>query len=189
VYERVDWDHPVHRAFFRANRDYISLIDPLEDALTEDPMQVMFTGGCVEMRQLFESLRGGSGLPQCGQEAIAVVANPADVYSVALTEYLHRDFSLVDIIQAGCSKGAALREWAERRGFAPAEIMAVGDNLNDVQMLEFAGRPVVMGNALAELLDRGWPVTAANDEAGVALAINAILPGPLRVLPGKDASR
>ena len=48
--------------------------------------------------------------------------------------------------------------------------MAVGDNLNDLEMLEFAGRPVVMGNALDELKTRGWAVTATNDEAGVARA-------------------
>ena len=54
-------------------------------------------------------------------------------------------------LQAGCSKGLALREWAARRGIAAGEVMAMGDNLNDLEMLEFAGRPVIMGNALEEL--------------------------------------
>jgi hydroxymethylpyrimidine pyrophosphatase-like HAD family hydrolase len=49
--------------------------------------------------------------------------------------------------------------------------MAVGDNLNDVEMFEFAGVPVLMGNALPELKARGWAVTAGNDEAGVARAL------------------
>jgi hypothetical protein len=66
---------------------------------------------------------------------------------------------------------SALRAWSEHRGFAPAEVMAMGDNLNDLQMLEFAGTPVVMGNALSELKARGWSVTTTNDEAGVARAI------------------
>ena len=61
----------------------------------------MFSGGCVAMRALVEDLRDG---------------RDAD-YSVALTEYAHRDFSLVDVVRAGCSKGTALREWSERRGF------------------------------------------------------------------------
>jgi hydroxymethylpyrimidine pyrophosphatase-like HAD family hydrolase len=126
--------------------------------LTEDPIQVMFTGGCVPMRTLFEELQDAG----------------AD-YSVALTEYEHRDFSLVDVVQAGCSKGRALREWADHRGLGPEEVMAVGDNLNDLQMLEFAGTPVVMGNALAELKARGWPVTATNDHEGVARAIETFL--------------
>ena len=44
-------------------------------------------------------------------------------------------------------------------------------------MLEFAGTPVLMGNALAELKARGWPVTATNDEAGVARAIETFISG------------
>jgi Cof subfamily protein (haloacid dehalogenase superfamily) len=158
VFEAIDWEHPVHQRFYASNRPFLSEVAPLEMCLTEDPIQVMFSGGCVAMRTLFEDLQGTG----------------AD-YSVALTEYEHRDFSLVDIVQAGCSKGRALREWADRRGLGPEEVMAVGDNLNDLQMLEFAGTPVVMGNALAELKARGWPVTATNDQEGVARAIETFL--------------
>lgn len=195
VYERVDWHHPLYRAFFRANQAVIAEIAPLEHALTEDPLQVIFTGGCREMRALFEQLRAAesdrSQAPSpstATDRALAVVAEPSrpvvapqDRYAVALTEYLHRDFSMVDVIRAGCSKGAALREWAARRHVPRDEVMAIGDNLNDLQMLEFAGHPVVMGNALAELKGRGWPVTATNDEAGVARAIDEILPADGRV--------
>jgi hypothetical protein len=49
--------------------------------------------------------------------------------------------------------------------------MAIGDNFNDVEMLEFAGLAVVMGNAVAGLKQRGWPVTGTNDEGGVAAAL------------------
>jgi hydroxymethylpyrimidine pyrophosphatase-like HAD family hydrolase len=154
VFEAIDWQHPRHHRFFAANRPFLTEVVPLEDCLTEDPIQVMFSGGCQDMRSLFGQL----------QDA------PED-YSVALTEYMHRDFSMVDIVRAGCSKGSALRAWSQHRGFAPVEVMAMGDNLNDLQMLEFAGTPVLMGNALEELKVRGWAVTATNDEAGVARAI------------------
>jgi hydroxymethylpyrimidine pyrophosphatase-like HAD family hydrolase len=53
--------------------------------------------------------------------------------------------------------------------------MAVGDNLNDLEMLEFAGTPVVMANALPELKARGWAATASNDDAGVARAIETFV--------------
>ena len=46
--------------------------------------------------------------------------------------------------------------------------MAVGDNFNDREMLEFAGLPVVMGNAVEPLKQLGWPVTLDNDHGGVA---------------------
>jgi hypothetical protein len=55
--------------------------------------------------------------------------------------------------------------------------MAIGDNLNDMEMLEASGVPVVMGNAVPALLERGWPVTASNDDAGVAAAIHRFVLG------------
>jgi Cof subfamily protein (haloacid dehalogenase superfamily) len=159
VYETVDWDHPVHRAFFRANREFIATM-PFEQALTEDPLQVMFTGGCAEMRQLYDALVVEEGR-----------------FAVSLTEYQYRDFSLVDVIRAGCSKGSALAELATAHDIRPDEVMAVGDNLNDLSMLEFAGCPVVMENAVPELLARGWPITGGNDAAGVAAAIESFVFG------------
>lgn len=157
VFETIDWDHPRHGRFFAANRPFVAAVSPLEACLTEDPVQVMFSGGCDEMREVFDILRGG------------------DAYSVALTEYLDRDFSLVDVLRAGCSKGAALREWAARRGFRRDEVMAVGDNHNDLDMLEFAGTAVVMGNACADLKARGWSVTASNDDCGLARAVETFV--------------
>ena len=157
VFERVDWDHPRHSRFFHANRPFITEVRPLEDALVEDPVQVMFTGQCSCMRVLFERLRA------------------AGSYAVALTEYLHRDFSLVDVVREGCTKGTALKAWADRRGLAPEQVMAVGDNLNDLEMLEYAGRPVLMGNALPELKARGWTTTGSNDDAGVSEAIETFV--------------
>ena len=70
-----------------------------------------------------------------------------------------------------------MSELAAARGIDPAAVMAVGDNLNDLSMLEFAGCPVVMGNAVPELIARGWPVTAPNDAAGVAAAIETFVLG------------
>jgi Cof subfamily protein (haloacid dehalogenase superfamily) len=163
VYQMIDWDHPRHSRFFDVNRPFLAEVDPLEDCLTEDPVQVMFTGGCLEMRALFNELRA---------------RDPHDCpYSVALTEYEFRDFSLVDVLQSGCSKGTALQDWAREKGYTPNEIMAIGDNLNDLEMLEFAGRPVVMGNGIPDLKDRGWAITATNDEAGVARAVETFILG------------
>jgi hydroxymethylpyrimidine pyrophosphatase-like HAD family hydrolase len=192
VYQSIDWNHPRHGRFFAANRPFLAEVDPLEDCLTEDPVQVMFSGACGEMRELFNQLkagagRGADGSPSTGDEPAAcrsdgaakraaiVDESPDHRYSVALTEYEHRDFSLVDVLRAGCSKGTALEEWSRQRGYAREEVMAVGDNLNDLEMLEFAGRPVVMGNGIVDLKDRGWTVTGTNDEAGVARAVETFI--------------
>lgn len=159
VFEAIDWAHPRHARFFASNRPFLAESKPLEDCLTEDPVQVMFSGGCLEMRTLFAQLREQTD----------------SLFSVALTEYEHRDFSLVDVIRSGVSKGSALQEWSEAQGYARDEVMAVGDNLNDLEMLEFAGRPVVMGNAIPELCTRGWAQTGSNDDAGVARAVETFI--------------
>ena len=138
---------------------------PLETALDEEPLQVAFTGGVEEMRTLARHVRD---LP-C-----------ATRLTLTLTEYEDRDFSLFDVTAHGCSKGATLSDWTARREGRPAEVMAVGDNLNDQEMLEFAGHPVVMGNAVPELKRRGWPLTAGHDDHGRAQAIEARVLGTQR---------
>src|SRR3989442_6669546 len=161
VFERMDWNHPNRRGYYEKNRAFIAQAPaPLADTLTEDPVQVMFNGGIAPMRRLVADLRA---LPIAAQ------------FSVAVTEYEHRDFTLVDVNGAGCSKGSTLAGWTKARGFTPAQVMAVGDNLNDLEMLEFAGTAVVMGNATEALKSRGWHVTGTNDDGGLAEAIRRFL--------------
>ena len=94
-------------------------------------------------------------------------------FAVSLTEYEHRDFSLVDVTSPDATKGRALAWRAAQLGLKPAEVMAVGDNYNDLEMLEFAGHPVVMANAVDGLKSKGWPITGHQDAAGLAQAIRA----------------
>jgi hydroxymethylpyrimidine pyrophosphatase-like HAD family hydrolase len=97
------------------------------------------------------------------------------VITVSRTEYPERDLSIVDVLNLGCSKGHALERWARYRGIHRSEVMAIGDNYNDVEMLAFAGRPFIMGNASEDLRGRGWEVTLPNDQNGVAAAIEQVL--------------
>jgi hypothetical protein len=156
VLEHIDWNDPVRHAYYERNSEFITQVSPLEDALSEDPIQVMFSGGWNAIREAQRIL----------QNAPAAVE-----YTLAITEYENKDFSILDVISPNCSKGAALKEWTRRRGIAREDVMAVGDNWNDHDMLEFAGLPVVMGNCVPELKSRGWPVTLTNDEGGLAAAI------------------
>jgi Cof subfamily protein (haloacid dehalogenase superfamily) len=165
VYERIDWSHPQRRWYYDRNHVYMTETAPLETALDEEPVQVAFTGGVEEMRTLARHVRD---LP-C-----------ATRLTLTLTEYEDRDFSLFDVTAHGCSKGATLSDWTARREVRPAEVMAVGDNLNDQDMLEFAGHPVVMGNAVPELKRRGWPLTAGHDDNGLAQAIETRVLGTRR---------
>ena len=99
----------------------------------------------------------------------------------ALTEYPARDLSILDLLPRGVSKGSALERLARRLGVARAETMAIGDNWNDVAMLEWAGQGVVMGNAATELRalarTRGWKQAPSNEDDGVAVVLEAALHG------------
>jgi Cof subfamily protein (haloacid dehalogenase superfamily) len=154
VYETMDWDHPGRQRYWSRNHSHIAQSVPLEAALNEDPIQVMFNGAVDDMRILCERLRVD-----------------ARGCSIQMTEYASRDFSLVDVTAPDATKGRALAWRAEQLGLTKDEVMAVGDNLNDLEMLEFAGCAVVMGNAVDALLTRGWHVTGHQDEAGLAQAI------------------
>jgi len=157
VFERIDWDGPFIGPYLRKHRMLVEEIDPLTDCLNgEDPLEVMFIGEFDGMRRAIRTL-----------EAHPLAPN----YTLAITEYESRGLSMFDVLARGVSKGAALAEWAQRRGIARHEIMAVGDNWNDREMLEYAGLPIVMGNAVPELKSLGWEVTLSNDDCGVADAI------------------
>ena len=59
------------------------------------------------------------------------------------------DFTLIDVLHPEVSKGTGVAAAAAEADIARAEVMAVGDNFNDLEMLEYAGTPVLMGNAEA----------------------------------------
>ncbi len=160
LFEHIEWDDPVRKGYLERNREFIGEFAPLEDSLTEDPIQVMFSGPVEQMAAVQRHL---ARLPF------------AEEFAAAVTAYPVRDFSLVDVISAGCSKGATLAEWAAARGFDSPQVMAIGDNLNDLEMLEFAGLPVVMANCVPELKRGAWHVTLSNDECGVAAAIEQLV--------------
>jgi Cof subfamily protein (haloacid dehalogenase superfamily) len=154
--EVLDPDDSMRYAYYSRNLQFIGLAKPLESCLTEDPIQVMFSGKVQPMRDAEAALRKASF---------------AEEFALAVTCYESKDFAMIDVINPACSKGSSLAEWAALRGFAREEVMAIGDNHNDLEMLTFAGIPVVMGNSVPELKAFGWHETGTNDENGVARAI------------------
>jgi Cof subfamily protein (haloacid dehalogenase superfamily) len=160
VLEHLDEVGASIRRWLEKNMEYIEMIVPIEKALVKDPVQAMF---CGTMARMNEALRA---LDQ---------ADMGDKVTILRTEYPERDLSMIDVLNGGCSKGHALERWARHRGYTREEVMAVGDNHNDVEMLEFAGHPVIMGNACEELRQRGWTVTRGNHACGVAAAVEMAL--------------
>jgi Cof subfamily protein (haloacid dehalogenase superfamily) len=175
VIESMQQLHARIDRWVEANRPYLVEVQPIERAFDagEEPIQGMICGTVAEM---------------IAAEKQLLASDLAGQIAMHRTEYAARNLSILDLLPPGCSKGAALDSLARIRGLEREQIMAIGDNLNDLEMLDFAGRSVVMANASEEILAlalrRGWEVTASNDDDGVALAVEEVV---RRALAAQDA--
>ncbi len=82
---------------------------------------------------------------------------------------------LFEIISKNANKGTGVQELAYNLGFKKEEVMAFGNELNDIPMLEFAGLSVAMGNSKMEVKEISDYVTKSNNKDGVAIAIEKLL--------------
>jgi hydroxymethylpyrimidine pyrophosphatase-like HAD family hydrolase len=140
----------------------IRRVDSLEEYLDHDPIHVAFSGGCAGVEHLAEEMKRELG---------------ASV-RLLLTLYPKMDFALLDVLHPDASKGEGLAAVAAEQGLTREEVMAVGDNFNDLEMLQWAGTGVLMGNADPALGGLGrFHTTATNDEDGVAVAIERFVLG------------
>ncbi len=158
-----------------ANERYLERVQPIERALERgEPIQMMLCGTVDRMERAEALLVTDSRVQGVGEPD-----RPGVEVALNRTSYPERDLVILDILPAGSNKGGALLRLAARWGIGPGELMAIGDNWNDLSMLDAAGWPVLMGNAPEDLLamaaPKGWEVTGRNDEDGVAEAIERVL--------------
>lgn len=144
--------------YSRRSADCLQLVHDLEESIPTDPLEVLFGGPPLTV--------------ECVEPLIQKSTSGARVH-LSWTKYLARNISLLDVMNVGCSKGAALAWWAEHCGMRADEVMAIGDNHNDYEMLRFAAFPVLMANRTAGLDNNGWTLTRSNDQDGVAAAIES----------------
>ncbi|GAA0240638.1 HAD family hydrolase [Metaclostridioides mangenotii] len=77
----------------------------------------------------------------------------------------------IEIMSEGVDKGQAIKMLCEHLNIDKSEIMAFGDNYNDIEMLEYAGLGVAMGNSNDDIKEIADYVTDTNEESGFANAI------------------
>jgi hypothetical protein len=138
--------------------DCLAQVPELEAVLTTDPIQVLFGGPPASIEPV---------------EPLLEASPAAASIHLAWTKYLTRNISMLDVMKRGCSKGSALVFWAEHCGIDRSEVMAIGDNFNDLEMLQVAAVPVLMANSTPGLARANWRVTLSNDQDGVAAAIHS----------------
>lgn len=169
IYDRISADNlPLQKYLLWSERlhgcdaeDSVRHVSDLHEALPDhEVIHISFSGGCEPMARLTELLRHELN----------------DTVTILPTIYPHLDFTLIDILPPDASKGTGVEKLSVLNGLTPENVMVIGDNFNDLEMLEFAGTPVVMGNADPSLLERdGFYTTLSNDESGVAAAIERFI--------------
>ena len=158
VHKYVAWARRIHGE--EEGQRSVRQVNTLEEYLDHDPIHLAFSGACVKMDQLEERLHAELG----------------STVKILGTKYPEQDFTLIDVVNPSASKGAGVAATAAELGVNPDEIMAIGDNYNDLEMLLFAGTGVVMANAPLSLREiAGLHPTASNSEDGVALAIEQFI--------------
>jgi Cof subfamily protein (haloacid dehalogenase superfamily) len=169
VYDHINDDNYAFRRYIEWSRrihgeeaeESVRRVESLEEYLSHEPVHITFSGTCSAMEALGEVLK-------CElNERVKVFA----------TMYTKMDFALIDVLNPQASKGAGVAAAAAEAGIEREEVMAMGDNFNDLEMLEYAGTGVLMGNAHARILqdNKSLHVTATNDEDGVAEAIEKFI--------------
>jgi hydroxymethylpyrimidine pyrophosphatase-like HAD family hydrolase len=158
--EYIRWASQVHEG--EDGTASVQKVDSLVEYLDHEPIHMAFSGRCAKMADLEKALKAEL---------------KADV-KIFGTVYSELDFTLIDVVNPSASKGAGVAAAAAELDLMPEEVMAIGDNFNDLEMLLFAGTGVVMANAPQALREtQGLYPTASNKDDGVALAIEQFILG------------
>lgn len=149
---------------------------------------VLYVENLDEDARMYERLAGVKAVP-VGEKLFQPEGNPTKLLAIRepaeikrMHEIVKQEFgdaiyvtnskaNYLEIMNPAVNKGRALAYLAERLNIKQAEVMAVGDSNNDLDMIRYAGFGVAMGNASDKVKACAQAVTCANEEDGVAAAI------------------
>ncbi len=149
----------------------------MQGYLGQFPAAVMETESLMQWADtdLIQIMFGGELAPIIQIEEMLQSTSLVDKVRLSKTYYPHKNLGIIDLLNKDCSKRTALEFLAGYYGVMREEILAIGDNHNDLEMLEYAGIGVVVANCVTELRDRGFEETASNDAGGVAEALRRFI--------------
>lgn len=94
-------------------------------------------------------------------------------------EFCQSSDVFIDVMNKGTTKGRAVQMYAEKKGIKREEVITIGDNDNDISMLEYAGLGIAMGNAEESAKRASKYITRDCDSNGFGEAVDKILNGEL----------
>lgn len=127
----------------------------------DDKMAVI----CADLEEVFAG-------QTCMHHFPAVVA-PEHARTITAGRCLH----VLEVFRHDANKWSAIQWIAARESIEPSRIAAIGDQVNDLHMIEGAGLGIAMGNAVPSVKKLAGRETASNDQDGVAEAVERILAG------------
>ena len=149
------------RGYLQENREHLKWVDNLTTDLPGDVIEIISVVRAEKVHDIaatFQTHLNGQVKP------ILVIINDGQLAFLGLSH-------------ATVGKDLPLRYLAQQMAIHPSEILAIGDNYNDLDMLQFAGTGVVMENADDTLKGHGFYVTDSNDADGVAAALERFVLG------------
>ena len=153
--ETLEQAHPFQQEYLTAQLEHCQVDTDIDAPPAHGVVMMSIMADAPSLHTLRDTARAAFG----ARARLQVLANKS--YQGAILEILHPDVS----------KWYALRQFAVQEGIAPEEIIAVGDDHNDVEMLRHAGLGIAMGNAVETVQEAADYVTESNAEDGLVLAL------------------
>lgn len=181
IYMPADWSERVELAIKQKQIKVEGLSDEIYRKITEQPQKSSLINFFDHYSELFDK----EGLTI--QKFFVLTLNESS--KTALASYLEGISTIgitsssplnIEVMDQHGNKGSALKKVADHFNIPLDDTVAIGDNFNDIPMLEVAGLSVAMGNAEPQVKEVCDVVTHSNDENGVAHAINKYVLTPVQ---------
>lgn len=181
IYIPADWSERVKLAMKQEQIKVEGLSDEIYQKITEQPQKSSLINFFDHYSELFNkedlTIQKFFVLTLNDNSKTALVSYLEGISTIGITSSSPLNIEVMD--QHG-NKGSALKKVAEHYSIPVQDTVAIGDNFNDIPMLEAAGLSVAMGNAEPQVKELCDVVTQSNDENGVAYAINNYVLTPVQ---------
>ena len=154
--------------YAQRNRELIE--EMKHDAFEHDPIQIVVMDTMERLERLNEALTGHAPPGPLSDPP----AQDAPRWRVIFSKYQFTSGGAVEIVGPETSKAAALQTLCDQLGCLPEEVIAFGDQVNDLEMLEFAGLGVCMANGTPEAKAAADRVCPSNEEDGIAVTLEQL---------------
>ena len=154
VYESINPTNEAYVRYMSTKESILHKTDDLISYIDHNPMQLV----AIHQESIIRN-------------AMPILKNHIDANVFTSGRLFNLEYWFLEVLQSGASKAAAVEHLAKLHNIDKKEIMAIGDNFNDLEMMEYAHLSIAMNNAPDEVKAVADFVTESNNDDGVARAI------------------